>query len=37
MASYQKQQQSTGGTTLGELSGLEALRDRMRAEEEGQG
>jgi small subunit ribosomal protein S1 len=34
---YQRQQSSSGPATLGEMSGLEALRDRMRAEEEGDG
>ena len=33
MASYQKQQQSSGGTTLGELSGLAALRDKFNENE----
>ena len=37
ISDYQRQQASSGPATLGEMSGLEALRDRMRAEEEGEG
>lgn len=35
MASYQKQQTASGGTTLGELSGLAALRDKFNEGGEG--